>query len=250
MKDSQLAPEVQAVVFDAYGTLAHIRARRHAFKKLLRYGQQLGRAPQPDDAATIMTHRGGLLEAAQRLGITLPPPVYRELELDLVVELNSVTLFDDVNATLTSLKNRGLKIGLCSNLAEPYAAPLLRRLSVPFDCYAWSFSVGAIKPSPAIYAYALEQLDCPPRQVLFVGDTPGADSDGPQLMGMQARLIDRDKAERLKDKVTIALRCPIRRHRGFNASTDCLKYKATCFHTTSPTSGPKQYSANQLKHCE
>lgn len=202
----RLAPDLQAVVFDAYGTLAHIKERRHPFKKLLCYGQQMGRAPRPDDAATIMTHRVGLLAAAQRLGIALPPPVYRELATDLAAELNSVTLFDDVNATLTELKSRGLKIALCSNLAEPYAAPLLRQLSVPFDCYAWSFLVGAIKPSPAIYAYVLEKLDCPPGQVLFVGDTPDADRDGPQRMGMQARLIDRNKAERLTDKVTIALR--------------------------------------------
>lgn len=201
----RFVPDLQAVVFDAYGTLAQITEHRYAFKKLLHYGQQLGRAPRPDDAATIMTHKGGLLEAARRLGIHLPAAVYRELETDLLVELNSVTLFDDVNITLSELKNRGLKIGLCSNLAEPYAAPLLRQLSIPFDCYAWSFSVGSIKPSPAIYGYVLEQLDCPPEKVLFVGDTPDADSDGPQQMGMQARLIDRDKSERLKDRLNFAL---------------------------------------------
>lgn len=203
---SRLAPDLQAVVFDAYGTLAQITDRRYAFKKLLRYGQQMGRTPRPDDAATIMTHRGGLLEAAQRLGILLPAAVYQELETDLMAELSSVTLFDDVNTTLTELKSRGLRIGLCSNLAEPYAAPLLRQLSVPFDCYAWSFSVGAIKPSPAIYGYVVEQLDCPPGQVLFVGDTPDADRDGPQQIGMQASLIDRDKGERLMDRLNIALR--------------------------------------------
>ena len=199
----QPAPELQAVVFDAYGTLAQIKERRFAFKKLLRYGQQLGRTPRHDDAATIMTHRGGLLEAAQRLGIHLPAMVYRELESDLLTELNSVVLFDDVNTTLTELKRLGLKIGLCSNLAEQFASPLLHQLSVPFDCYAWSYSVGSVKPSPAIYEYVLEHLDCLPGQVLFVGDTPDADRDGPLQMGMQARLIDRDKGERLKDVLNL-----------------------------------------------
>lgn len=191
--------KIQAVVFDIYGTLAEIKDRRSPFRLLLRYAQQMGRKPRPDDAAAIMAYPGGLIEAANRLGVRLPATVLQRLEADLLEELSSVTLFGDVNDTLTGLKSRGLKVGLCSNLAEPYAAPILRQLPVRPDCCAWSFSVGAIKPSPAIYEYVLQQVGRPPEQVLFIGDTPDADFHGPKRAGMQSRLLNRRNGRRLAD---------------------------------------------------
>lgn len=203
---SRKSSDLRAVAFDVYGTIADIKARRQApFRKLLRYGGEMGRTPLPEDMVTIMAHPGGILEAADRLGIRLPARVALELEADLMTELDSVTLFDDVNTTLNMLSNSGLKIALCSNLAEPYAAPIVRQLTIPLNCYAWSFTVGAIKPSPAIYTYVLEQLGCLPEQVLFIGDTQDADVDGPKRMGMRARLIDRHKNERLMDIIGIEL---------------------------------------------
>jgi FMN phosphatase YigB (HAD superfamily) len=197
----------RAVVFDVYGTLAGIRDHHSPFKLLLRYAQKMGREPQPDDAATIMTCPGGLIEAANRLGVQLPATVLQRLEAGLLAELSSVTLFDDVNATLAGLKDRGLKVGLCSNLAEPYAAPILRLLSIQLDCYAWSFSVGAIKPSLAIYEYVLRQVDCSPEQVLFIGDTPNADFYGPKRAGMQSRLLDRRNGQLLADVLEASSFC-------------------------------------------
>lgn len=193
--------ELRAVAFDVYGTIANINRRRAPFRKLLRYAEESGRTPQPDDAFNIMAFPGSIREVADHLGISLPASVTLALEADLITELESVTLFDDANDTLTALKERGLKIALCLNLAEPYAAPILRQLSLPFDCYAWSFAVGAIKPLPAIYAYVLERLDCLPSQVRFIGDTQEADVDGPRRMGMRAKLIDRRKGERLMNLI-------------------------------------------------
>lgn len=184
---------IRAVVFDVYGTLAEIRDRRAPFKRLLRYAEELRREPQADDAALVMAQRGSLPEVAARLGVSLPEALYQQLEADLQAELSSIRLFDDVNGTLAMLRERGLKLALCSNLAEPYAAPILAQLGLSLDCYAWSFEVGAIKPDPRIYAYALQQLGCAAEEVLFVGDSVEADLEGPTRIGMQARLIDRDK---------------------------------------------------------
>ena len=91
------------------------------------------------------------------------------------------------------LRDRGLKLALCSNLAEPYAAPILAQLGTPLDCYAWSFDVGAIKPDPRIYAYVLQQLGCAAEEVLFVGDSVEADLAGPTQVGMQALLLEQGK---------------------------------------------------------
>lgn len=183
---------IRAVVFDVYGTLAEIRERRSPFKQLLRYAQEQGRLPQSDDAAHIMSYPGGLAEAANRLDIQLPIEVQTRLKAELAAELASIRLFDDVNATLADLKKRGFKLGLCSNLAEPYAQPILQQLKVPLDCYVWSFKVGAIKPEPRIYAYVVEQLGCNADEVLFVGDSGEADVSGPMKAGMQARILYRN----------------------------------------------------------
>lgn len=189
---------IRAVVFDVYGTLAEIRDHRAPFKRLLRYAEELGREPQADDAAQVMAQRGGLPEVAARLGVSLPEALYQQLEADLQAELSSIRLFDDVNGTLAMLRDRGLKLALCSNLAEPYAAPILAQLDLPLDCYAWSFEVGATKPDPRIYAYVLQRLGCVAEEVLFVGDSVEADLAGPTRIGMHARLIDRTKPQALQ----------------------------------------------------
>lgn len=188
---------IRAVVFDVYGTLAEIRDRRSPFKQLLRYAEELGRPSQADDAALVMTQRGSFSELAERLGIATPEDLHRQLEAHLQAELLSIQLFDDVNETLAKVRAHGLKLAVCSNLAEPYAAPILNQLSVTLDCYAWSFEVGAIKPEPEIYAYVLQRLGCNADEVLFVGDSVQADLHGPTSIGMQARLIERHRGQTL-----------------------------------------------------
>jgi HAD superfamily hydrolase (TIGR01549 family) len=100
------------------------------------------------------------------------------------------------------LQRRGIKIALCSNLAEPYAAPIQRLLPVQLDAYAWSFERKAMKPDRALYEEVCEMLDCAPKQVLMVGDTQLADVDGPRRAGMQAILLDRKQTQDTKDTLS------------------------------------------------
>lgn len=182
---------IRAVLFDVYGTLVRIGERRAPFRALLTRMEAAGRARQAGDAAAIMSRRLDLAGAAALLGADLSAPELAALERDLQTELASVRLFSDAPAVLQALAARGLKFGLCSNLAAPYAAPVLGLLP-PLDAYAWSFEVGAIKPEPAIYAHACRQLDCEPGQVLMVGDTPEADLHGPRRFGMRSLLLRRE----------------------------------------------------------
>jgi len=182
---------IRAVVFDVYGTLVRIGERRAPYRALLARMEAAGRARQAGDAAAIMSRDLDLVGAAALLGADLSAPELAVLERDLQAELASVRLFPDSLAVLQALAARGLKLGLCSNLAAPYAAPVLRLLPA-LDAYAWSFEVGAIKPEPAIYAHACRQLGCEPGQVLMVDDTPEADLHGPRRYGMRSLLLRRD----------------------------------------------------------
>ncbi|MFZ6759368.1 hypothetical protein ACO0K9_19355 [Undibacterium sp. Ji50W] len=53
-KLNDLLADVQAVVFDVYGTIVEIRNKRGPFKKLLQLLAKKGRPPQADDAAKLM----------------------------------------------------------------------------------------------------------------------------------------------------------------------------------------------------
>lgn len=182
---------IRAVVFDVYGTLVRIGERRAPFRALLTRMEAAGRPREAGDASTIMSRELDLAGAAKLLGANLSAPELSELERDLETELASVRLFPDSLAVLQALAARGLKLGLCSNLAAPYAAPVLGLLP-PLDAYAWSFEVGATKPEPAIYAHVCRQLGCEPAQVLMVGDTPEADLHGPRRYGMRSLLLRRE----------------------------------------------------------
>ena len=125
-----------------------------------------------------MTRNLGLAGAADYFGAQLSNSELASLESDLFTELASVRLFDDALESLNQLKNAGLKLALCSNLAAPYAIPA--KLLLPsFDVYGWSFEVGAIKPEPAIYRQMIEQLGCEASAIAMIGDTLQADMLGP-----------------------------------------------------------------------
>lgn len=66
--------------------------------------------------------------AAQLFGIELPASSLAPLELDLFAELASVTLNPDALWMLILLREAGLKIGICSNLAAPYGIPVQKLL--------------------------------------------------------------------------------------------------------------------------
>lgn len=185
---------IKAVVFDVYGTLAEIGDRRRPYAKLLQLLADAGRVPQENDAARLMSTPCGLAGAVQLFDAELSVSKLAPLEMDLLAELASVTLYPDTAETLAALKIAGLKIGLCSNLAAPYAIPVLKQLPVALDAYVWSFEIGALKPDPATYRAVGHRLSCAPHEILFIGDTLEADYLGPRTIGMQSLHLTRQGA--------------------------------------------------------
>jgi HAD superfamily hydrolase (TIGR01493 family) len=199
---------IKAVVFDVYGTLVEIRDRRRPYARLLQLLADSGRVPRDDDAARLMSTSCDLEEAVHLLGAELPASKLAPLEMDLIAELASVTLYPDTVETLAALRRAGVKIGVCSNLAAPYAIPVLKLLPFALDAYAWSFETGAVKPDAAIYRAACQRLACAPEEVLFIGDTLEADHLGPRAINMQSLHLVRKGSTQTRDTISTLAQLP------------------------------------------
>jgi FMN phosphatase YigB (HAD superfamily) len=184
--------EIRAVVFDAFGTLCRIRDRRNPYARLLKnHGDR-----QYDARRLVLTQPLTLREAAQRLDV-FDENLIVHCEADLEAELASIELYPEVVNVLRAWKACGRKIAIASNLAAPYAQPLLRLLPFEPDVCAWSFKVGLVKPDVGFYQWVLQELGSNAaadrqRIVLWVGDSLINDHDGPKRGGMRSILIQRE----------------------------------------------------------
>ena len=174
---------IQAICFDAFGTLVEITDKRRPFHALLRGGVTSITAEE------VLTKPLNLREVAAEVRHELGEGGLAELEADLQAECASVRLRPGIAEIWRSLRERGVRIGVCSNLALPYGAPLLDALPDTPDAVILSYEVGLVKPDPAIFRLVCDRLGLQPAEILFVGDTPSADIEGPHAIGMSAMHI-------------------------------------------------------------
>lgn len=174
---------INAVCFDAFGTLVEITDKRRPFRVMLSEGTKGRRATD------ALTSPLGLRDIARDLAIEIGEARLSELEGDLAAECQSIRLRPGIETIWASLRRAGLRIGVCSNLALPYAKPLLAVVPGIPDALVLSFEVGLVKPQPEIFYLVCEQLSLSAEQIMFVGDTPEADVLGPQAVGMHAMTI-------------------------------------------------------------
>ncbi|MBB5506943.1 HAD family hydrolase [Paraburkholderia atlantica] len=175
---------VNAILFDAFGTLCDISIKRRPFAQLARFHPDRRRARE-----MIMTRPLSLREAAEELQVQDVDLAVLEEELD--AELASIRLYPEVIGVLEGLRASGVRIGIVSNLAAPYAGPLLRLLPFAPDACAWSFEVGWLKPDPRIFSWVCEQLGVAASGALMVGDTFADDYAGALAGGLCAMHLDR-----------------------------------------------------------
>ncbi|MGO4671077.1 HAD family hydrolase [Bosea sp. 2RAB26] len=175
--------EIRAICFDAFGTLVKMVDKRRPFRRLM------NEKGTDHRAVDVLTRPLSLREVAKELAIVIGEARLRELELDLA-ERASIQLRPGMAVLWAALRRADLRIGVCSNLAQPYAEPLLAILPGIPDALVLSFEVGFIKPQPEIFHCVCEELGLRAERILFIGDTLEADIVGPRAVGMHAMTID------------------------------------------------------------
>lgn len=118
-----------------------------------------------------------------------------DIQRDLDADLSSIEAFDDGLLAVERLQAEGIKVGIASNLAAPYAEPV-RRLYPSVDAHGFSFAVGAMKPHAFMYRATCELLgagihDLSGRSVVMIGDSEQCDREGPRSVGIRGFLLNR-----------------------------------------------------------
>jgi putative hydrolase of the HAD superfamily len=101
-----------------------------------------------------------------------------------------MALYDDVAPALDGLKERGLTLGLISNVDRDISADY-ERLGNWLEVKVISKDVGFNKPHPQIFQVAVKEAGVKPAEAIYVGDQYDIDIVGANGAGMRGILIDR-----------------------------------------------------------
>ncbi len=124
-----------------------------------------------------------------------PALVQALVDRDRELLLESARLYDDALPFLRGLKSRGIKIAIVSNCSQ-HTRELLESNGVAAlaDTLVLSCEVGAEKPAPVIFTYALDQLGVPADRTVFVDDQPSYCA-GATALGITAVQIARGELD-------------------------------------------------------
>ena len=178
---------IEAVCFDAFGTLVEITDKRQAFRPLFK---ALSPEKRRELKHRFMREDRPFTHWPEVLGVEIAPMTLLEVMERMMIETGSIALRPGMVDIWARLRDERLRLALCSNLPSDYVTDLRSSLPERPEVEVLSCKVGAIKPDPAIYAAVLDGLQIEAGRVLFVGDTPRADIDGPRAAGTKAMHID------------------------------------------------------------
>ena len=187
-------PSLEAVAFDLYGTLLALDdplLHRQVPRLLGVSGRRWVELVRRDLLTTAFRDTRHLAEfvclslagaGGERLVEACAGAVERELA--------SARPFDGVLPMMHFLKQRGLKLGLVSNVSSAHTEPVVRfGLDGLFDAMLFSCDQGCQKPDPEIYRELCRRLGVEPGAVLMVGDSLANDVLAPASLGMMTAWV-------------------------------------------------------------
>jgi len=127
------------------------------------------------------------------LGITVSEEALAEILMQSFKVEKKMVLYDDVVPALSALKERGIIVGIISNMDKKIDG-LLASLGLDklTDVVMTSYKAGTTKPNPGIFQQAMEAASVSAEESVFVGDQYEVDIVGARSAGMKALLIDRN----------------------------------------------------------
>jgi putative hydrolase of the HAD superfamily len=193
-----------AVIFDFYGTLAHWADTTAA--NYTTVFSSFGYEPAPAVLDAYFSRYDGVDHAEHsvsedayeawvrwRLAELSTSCGVRGEHTDAVVDAlrnldqSPMLAYPEAAATLRSLRDSGIAVGVCSNWGWELDAYLEQTgLLHLVDAAVTSARAGSRKPHPDIYAHSTKALGIDPARVLFVGDSWEPDVRGPRRLGMTA----------------------------------------------------------------
>lgn len=115
-----------------------------------------------------------MARALEHLGIQRKPIEIRELCIaEKEAALKPWQPYPEVLSMFSSLRQRQLRLGLCSNanpIGRTIAGSFNLDLVVDPNAAVFSCEVGMVKPDPMIYSEVSRRLNLPPRLCLYVDD--------------------------------------------------------------------------------
>jgi putative hydrolase of the HAD superfamily len=173
----ETSSRVDRAEFTAYLSGQLVRARDLKYKKMVE-------VPLVDVLGACLDRYGCLDEDT----------LQQSLEIFYGVLLEDRRLVNGAAELLARLKERGLGIGLISDVAWGLPAEFPLRdirhfgLDAYFDDYVFSTDVGLRKPHPKIFKIALSNLGVDASESMYVGNSIVQDIKGAQGVGMKAVL--------------------------------------------------------------
>ncbi|WP_439526484.1 HAD family hydrolase [Roseovarius mucosus] len=175
---------IDLVCFDLFGTLIEITDRRRPLASLRR-NMTLDKAERLRRLAMTTVLNLEEIDDAIQGGATMDK--ISNAKIDIAHEVASTRLRTGVSKMLSALP---VPYGICSNLSRDYLPALQRFAELKPGFRIMSCEVGYVKPDPEIYELVVAAAGVPRHKILFVGDTPAADVEGPRVAGMQGIHID------------------------------------------------------------
>jgi putative hydrolase of the HAD superfamily len=186
------------ILFDVADTLSETKSRVYEEAKV-RLAEGLGADKELFMAAWVRSRRRASVESgwttkdriewvARELGLDVDGAVLDELaELEKELWRSGVALKSGARSVLDRISAAGTKIALVSN--GTYAMREMPRtlgLESVVTATVISSVVGMLKPDPAIYRCALENLGLSAEECIFVGDGSDRELEGAQAVGLFA----------------------------------------------------------------
>lgn len=170
---------IQAVVFDVDGTLFDTLPSLVAAANDVLVQAGLREVPMALLRSALSEGLRPMFRQALALQATAPHEnLAAQLEEDYLVHytqrwLAAAPLFARASETLATLKSQGLKLGICTNRDRRSTDALLASTALAgrFDAIVGLGDAPLPKPAADPLLRVLQQMELPPSQVLFVGDS-------------------------------------------------------------------------------